>query len=333
MDTNSIINTLTETAQGLAQFIDFIKAKMGGCAGIAAIKKIAELDAVEIALANIDGFRNRFREVKVEYGHWISPGELIDLPEDLDDETIYSLYAFMEKNGFFRPKGHREIIEAIRYCCRMHNRHGKPTIIFKDGTKLSDRAFAIPKNLPEDAIAADNVAAFCLGMDLRGKRLSVSLLRYLISERCRKILEHDIRHYRALPKTISPANLLLVVLNEMEPNHMLQTITAIEETYPGTIKTAEDVQGHNALWFALRLYDYGDIETRIKLRLYGFADDATSVAKSIGAYLAEHGCDPDKPFSNEGFSWNTVSRIMDVVDKRVADIAETLRRTEIPPET
>ena len=201
----------------------------------------------------------------------------------------------------------------------MHYRPGTK-ITFKDGTELTNRAFAVPKNLPEDAISADNVAAFHLGMDIRGKRLSVSLLRHLISKRCRNILEHVIRNDRSLPKTISPANLLLVVLNVMEPEHMLQTITAIEETYPGTIKTAEDAQGRNALWFALRLYDYGDIETRIKHHLYGFADDATSVAKSIGAYLAAHGCDPDKPFNNEGFSWNTVSRIMDIVETRVKQL-------------
>ena len=320
MDTNRIINTLTEATQGLAQLIDSIKAKMGDCAGIAAIKQFAELDTVEIAVANIDGFCNRFRKVKEEFGHWISRGDQIDLPEYLDDETIYSLYAFVCKNRSIWPRGHREIIKAIHYCGRMHYRPGT-TITFKDGTELTNRAFAVPKNLPEDAISADNVAAFHLGMDIRGKRLSVSLLRHLISKRCRNILEHVIRNDCSLPKTISPANLLLVVLNVMEPEHMLQTITAIEETYPGTIKTAEDAQGRNALWFALRLYDYGDIETRIRFRLNGFVGDETSVAKSIGAYLAAHGCDPDKPFNNEGFSWNTVSRIMDIVEKRIKEIA------------
>ena len=333
MDTNGIIKALTEATQGLAQLVESLNARRGNCKGIAAIRQFAELDAVEIALANIEGLRHQFRDVKEEYGHWISSPVLIDLPDDLDDETIFSLYVFVEKNGFIWPRGHREIIKAIEeihYCCRMRHHPRRPTITFKDGTQLTDHAFAVPKNLPEDAISADNVAAFHLGMDIRGKRLSVSLLRHLISKRCRNILEHVIRNDRSLPKTISPANLLLVVLNGMEPDHMLQTIAAIEETYPGTIKMAEDEQGHNALWFSLRLYDDGDIETRIKHHLNGFVGDETSVAKSIGAYLAAHGCDPDKPFNNEGFSWNTVSRIMDIVEKHVADIAETLRRTEIP---
>ncbi len=60
--------------------------------------------------------------------------------------------------------------------------------------------------------------------------------------------------------------------------------------------------------------------------LYGFVDDATSIAKSIGAYLSAHGCDPDKPFNSESFSWNTVSRIMDIVEKRIKEIAATLTR-------
>ncbi len=326
MDTNRIINALTEATQGLEQCIASIKAKMGGCAGIAGIKLFAELDAVEIMLANIKGFSYQFRDVKEEYGQWISRGDQIDLPDELDDETIYSLYAFVGKNRSIWPRGHREIIKAIHYCGSMHYRGPmhyprRTTITFKDGTQLTNRAFVVPRNLPEDAISADNVAAFHLGMDIRGKRLSVSLLRHLISERCRNILEHVIRNDRSLPKTISPANLLLVVLNEMEPNHMLQTIAALEETYPGTIKTAEDERGRNALWFALSLYDYGDIETRIKHHLHGFDDDATSVAKSIGAYLSAHGCDPDKPFNSESFSWNTVSRIMDIVEKQIKEIA------------
>ena len=29
----------------------------------------------------------------------------------------------------------------------------------------------------------------------------------------------------------------------------------------------------------------------------------------------------DKPFNNEGFSWNTMSRIMDIVEKRIKEIA------------
>ena len=79
---------------------------------------------------------------------------------------------------------------------------------------------------------------------------------------------------------------------------------------------AEDERGSNALWFALRLYDYGDIETRTRLHLNGFVDDATSAAENIGAYLAAHGCDPDKPFNNEGFSWNLSQTLITRVGRR-----------------
>ena len=330
MDSNRIIDALTEATRGLEQLVESLKAPNKDCAGIADIRLFAELDAVEIALAAIEGSCREFRDVREGFVDRISPGAHIVLPDDLDDETIYSLYAFVEKGGHIWPRDHRGIINAIHYCCSMCDRYRRPTITFKDGTELTDRAFAIPKNLPEDAISVDSVAAFRLGMDIRGKRLSISLLRHLIAERCRNILEHIIRNDRSLPKTISPENLLLIVLHEMEPDHVLQTIAAIEETYPGTIKMAEDERGRNALWFALRLYDYGDIATRIDHRLHGFVDDATIVAKSIGEHLASHGCDPDKPFNNEGFSWNTVSRIMDIVQKRAADIAEKFRRNTNP---
>ena len=325
MDSNRIIDALTEATRGLEQLVESLKAPNKDCAGIADIRLFAELDAVEIALAAIEGSCRELRDVREGFVDRISPFAHIVLPDDLDDETIYSLYALVEKGGHIWPRDHRGIINAIHYCCSMRDRYRRPTITFKDGTELTDRAFAVPKNLPEDAISADNVAAFRLGMDIRGKRLSISLLRHLIAARCRNILEHVIRNDRSLPKTISPENLLLIVLHEMEPDHVLQTIAAIEETYPGTIKMAEDERGRNALWFALRLYDYGDIATRTRLHLNGFVDDATSAAENIGAYLAAHGCDPDKPLNNEGFSWNTVSRIMNIVQKRVADIAEKLR--------
>ena len=97
--------------------------------------------------------------------------------------------------------------------------------------------------------------------------------------------------------------LLLTVLHEMPSGGVLQTIEAIEETFPGTIASAEDAFGRNALWFALRLFV-----------LRGNADTASAV----GEYLVSQGCDPDKTFGDTGkrrFSWNTMARIVSAIER------------------
>ena len=97
--------------------------------------------------------------------------------------------------------------------------------------------------------------------------------------------------------------LLLTVLHEMPSGGVLQTIEAIEETFPGTIASAEDAFGCNALWFALRLFVHR-----------GNAD----AASAVGEYLVSHGCDPDKTFGDTGkrrFSWNTMARIVNAIER------------------
>lgn len=88
----------------------------------------------------------------------------------------------------------------------------------------------------------------------------------------------------------------------MPSGGVLQTIEAIEETFSGTIASAEDAFGRNALWFALRLFV-----------LRGNADTASAV----GEYLVSNGCDPDKPFADgrNGFSWNTMARIVSAIER------------------
>jgi hypothetical protein len=84
----------------------------------------------------------------------------------------------------------------------------------------------------------------------------------------------------------------------MEPYCVLPLIVAIEETFPGTIRTAENEFGGNALWFTLHLYvDHADI------------------ASDVGQYLATHGCNPNEPFDDRCFSWNTMARVSSAIER------------------
>ena len=56
----------------------------------------------------------------------------------------------------------------------------------------------------EDFISSDNVVGFCLGMNIRGKQLSRTLLRCLMRKRCVNILTHVIRTYKKLPSACPP---------------------------------------------------------------------------------------------------------------------------------
>ena len=229
-----------------------------------------------------------------------TPAIQVDSPEALDDEAIFALYTLTERSSYIHIYPRAEIIDAIN-CISIDQRRPRRKIIeFKDGTILLDHQLAVPKNLPEDAISADNVAQFCIGMNLAGKRLSFTLLRHLIANQCVKILEYIVRNEKKLSKDISPIKLLLTTLVEWPSpvvTSPLQVLAAIEETYPGTIKSAEDAKGNNALWFASYL-----------------VNNWSNIALEIGNYFASCGCDLDKPF-RAGFSWNTMIRLMSIIKR------------------
>ena len=141
-------------------------------------------------------------------------------------------------------------------------------------------------------------------MNLCGKTVSFSLLRHLIANRCVNILEYIIRNEKSLSKTIPPINLLLTTLIEWpspDAKSPLQVLVAIEETYPGTIKSAEDANGNNALWFAVYL-----------------VSNWPDITSEIGKYFASCGCDLDKPFK-AGFSWNTMARVITIIERHKQD--------------
>ena len=234
------------------------------------------------------------------------------LPNELDDKTIYSLFLCRKKVRVPTPslEAKSEIECAIETLCHptppLCNERGtnmmlKP-IEFKDGTKLLFRRLNALGNLPEDAISSDNVAGFCLGMDINGKRLSQTLLRYLMQKRCVNILAHIIKTNKKLPGVYPPENLLLTVLYEMDGCRLLPIIKAIEETFPGTIKSAEDASCRNALWYTLRHH------SQIKHVNFCCALDIENVEQ----YLLSKDCDPAAP-SNDRFSWQTMKRVINVV--------------------
>lgn len=250
-----------------------------------------------LSFGNFRYLNTYMRRRIIEFINWA----VSNLPEEVDDSAIYSLYHFATacRNDVSLNSG-AAISRAI---CRYLERDTSSGIVFKDAFDCWARMFShrvrLPKGLPKGAIETDDVAAFQIGMTLNGKETSIALIRHLIATEKINILEHIIRNDRRLNKAISPDKLLLLVLSESRPSYVLKIISAIEERYPGTVKMAADYSGHNAHWFAIRFY-----------QSYGCKDDADA----IGDFLAEKGCDPDRNFP-EGFSWNTVKRIAHAIDR------------------
>lgn len=157
----------------------------------------------------------------------------------------------------------------------------------------------------EDAVSSDDVACFCLGMDIRGEKISETLLRSLMQNRCVNILEYLIRTKERLPCAYPPENLLLTVLYDMDECPILPVIKAIEETFPGTIKSAEDASHRNAFWYTLRHH--------IKiLNVHNVNFCCATDIEDVELYLLSKGCDPAKA-SNDRFSWQTMKRVINVI--------------------
>ena len=260
-----------------------------------------DLAPLESPLTYISQLIAHLKHTTDGYCHWIARHREVLLPDELDDKTVYSLYLYIKSEGVtLNLKPFSEITYAAQALCQSWQ--SCKTIEFSDGTKLLNRQLIAPKNLPEEAISADNVAGFCLGMDINGKRLSPTLLRYLMQKRCVNILEHLIKVNKKLPDVYPPENLLFTVLYEMDRCPLLPIIKAIEETFPGTIKSAEDASHRNALWYTLRHHS--------QVRHVNFCC-ATDI-EDVEQYLLSKGCDPAKP-SSDWFSWQTMKRVINVV--------------------
>ena len=235
------------------------------------------------------------------YYQWITRHREVLLPTELDDKTVYSLYLYIKSEGVtLNLEPFSEITYAAQALCQSWQ--SCKTIEFKDGTKFLNRQLIVPKNLPEEAISADDVAGFCLGMDINGKRLSPTLLRYLMQKRCVNILANLIKVNKKLPDVYPPENLLLTVLHEMDGCPLLPIIKVIEETFPGTIKSAEDASHRNALWYTLRHH------SQVRHANFCCATDIEDVEQ----YLLSKGCDPAKP-SSDRFSWQTMKQVITVI--------------------
>lgn len=284
-----------------------------GINNITNIKMLAQIEKINSALGEFMHIKHFLSQSLDDYENQLSHMIQIDSLEALTDNVIYTLYC-LAKNGNIHilDNSDNEIIYALNHISTLRNtsksiafhlfewKRSRAKIEFKDGTMLLEHQLAVPKNLPKDAISADNVAQFCIGMNLGGKQLSITLLRHLINNRRANILEHIVRNEKKLTKTISPANLLLTALIDWpspDVKSPLQVFAAIEETYPGTIKSAEDANGNNALWFAAYLFR-----------------NCPDAALEIGNYFASCGCDLDKPFK-AGFSWNTMVRLMSIIKR------------------
>ena len=314
MNTKDLITTLNELSHELNLTIRSITDRCKGNDPVT-IEDLHFLNKLDTLESHLSPLLHQGAQLKCDidgYCQRIIRRRNLLLPDELDDKTIYSLVLYTKKGGiptpFLEPAS--EIQCAIEALChptpplcheRATNLIPNPTE-FKDGTKLLFRRLNTLGDLPEDAISSDNVAGFCLGMDIRGKRLSQTSLRYLMQKRCVNILEHLIRTNKKLPGVYPPENLLLTVLYEMDGCPLLPIIKAIEETFPGTIKSAEDASCRNALWYTLRHH------SQIHHVNFCCALDIENVEQ----YLLSKGCDPAAP-SNDRFSWQAMKRVINVV--------------------
>ena len=304
MDTNDLITTLNNLSHELDLTIRSITDRCTNNASVTIgdLHLLHDLAPLESSLTRLSQSGTQLKSTMDGYCRWLGRRRAIILPDELDDKTVYSLYLYIKNEG---TTLNLEPISEITYAAQALCQSGqfRKTIEFKDGTKLLDRQLIAPKNLPEEAISSDNVASFCLEMDISGKRLSPTLLRYLMQKRCVNILDHLIRINKKLPGVYPPENLLLTVLYEMDGCPLLPIIKAIEETFPGTIKSAEDASCRNALWYTLR--HHSQVHHVNFCRALDIED--------VEQYLLSKGCDPAKA-SNDHFSWQTMARLMRIIE-------------------
>ena len=307
------VNTTIQKLGKLQSSLEALRA-LTTCTDVSDIKVLTQIETMLTQIETINSALGEFKLTKDVLANHLNACERqfsriiqIGSSETLTNDAIYALYCFAKRNegAYIRTNPDTEIADAINYISSLTSREWKRgNIELKDGLILQDRQLAVPKNLPEDAISADNVAQFCIGMNLAGKRLSFTLLRHLIANQCVNILEYIVKNKKDLNKTISLNNLFLTVLIEW-PSHgvksPLQVFAAIEATYPGTIKSAKDANGNNALWFALPLFY-----------------DSPYIALKFGEYFAACGCDLAKSFS-AGFSWYTMFRLMSIIKRHEQD--------------
>ena len=306
MDTKELITTLNKLSHELDRICDSVKdpCKDNVTTTISDLHLLNELVALESSLTRLSTSHSHLNNGIDAYCRWLSRRRAIILPDKLDDKTVYSLYLYIKNEGStLNLEPISEIMYAAQALCQSWQ--FRKTIEFKDGTKLLDRQLIVPKKLPEEAISSDNVASFCLEMDISGKRLSPTLLRYLMKKDCVNILEHLIRTNKIIPDVYPPENLLLSVLHTMGWCPLLPVIKAIEETFPGTIKSADDTSHRNALWYTLRHHRPWNNRNPCHC-----AQDIEDVEQ----YLLWKGCDPFKT-SNDLFSWQTMARLMRIIER------------------
>jgi len=305
MHTKDLIATLNNLSHELDLICDSVKEQCTDnvAATIGDLHVLNEFVALKSSLNRLSHSSRNINNGIDGYCRWLSRRQTIILPAELDDKTVYSLYLYIKSEGVtLNLEPATEIIYAAQALCQSWQ--SRKTIEFKDGTKLLDRQLIAPKNLPEEAISSDNVASFCLGMDISGKQLSQTVLRYLMKKDCVNILEHLIRTNKKIPDVYPPENLLLSVLHTMGWCPLLPVIKAIEETFPGTIKSAEDASHRNALWYTLRHHRLWDNRNPCHCALD---------TEDVEQYLLWKGCDPFKT-SNDLFSWQAMARLMRIIE-------------------
>ena len=319
---NQLKHTLNTAIQKLEKLLTSLKAlgTRNTRLDVSDIMMLAQVHSITSSIKKLGNLNSALNNCLDECAEHLSRQSQFDFPETLPDDTIYALYLLAKRRAdrsYYSIDPHSEITNAIGHIISASQWRKPEIITFKDGTRLLDRQIAVPKNLPDDAISTDNVAQFCIGMNLTGKHLSVTLLRHLIAKRCINILEYLIRHDTTLKKTITPAKLLLIFLAEKSSNDfILPIITAIEETFPGTIKSAEDESGNNALWFVTKRYGSHNGHPG------GYF--GSDMMTKVGQYLTSCGCDPDKPFKYYGFSWNTIMHVIPIIERHEQEETENL---------
>ncbi len=142
------------------------------------------------------------------------------------------------------------------------------------GTQRSDVQIKLTAEL-EDAIRGDEVGTFMLRFTMSRRRLSVGLLRKVITLASIQILEALLAHYRASCLNLAtPEQMLLWACWSCSERRLGEVIGFFERTFPGVCARSVDPSGRTALHY---LWMNGTLST-----------------EWLALVLTERGCDPKR---------------------------------------
>ena len=175
------------------------------------------------------------QEVRISDGSICSLGQYITDPGEIAENAITS--ELLIDNA----------IVLNRYC--QLQKPGWETLRYAAGTRRS----ALQK-MPEamrQAMTHDAVEQFLIYKDISGKKMSYSLLMEIIERKAVKIFSKLLESGEIFKHAITLEELCFCLAGGFEDGTSVPFLQAIENIYPGTVKSVHDRWGRNLLWYAV----------------------------------------------------------------------------------